>query len=198
MGSVLSCCYCSSLQIAVGWCGPSLASSSPVSASKGFITFPGPFMLYTNKCDCLLGFPRNLTDLLCLPVACVPSSHGSVLGAWEVRWDGSFSSGNATVGITLGITRECPLLRAGVLVQDTDASQAEALGSTLAYLLLAAAAPRARGRVAFARNSQAIVDLLHWSDPTEDLLMFNCCELVTNVLQGWRIWAVRALCSESV
>ena len=72
----------------------------------------------------------------------------------------------------------------------SDASRAKALGSPVASLLLAAAAPRSRGRVTFTGDSSSVVALLERAAPTEDLFLFNCRELVTDVLRGWGVRAV--------
>ena len=75
-------------------------------------------------------------------------------------------------------------------VAASDASRAEALGPPMASLLLVAAAPRSRGRVTFTGDSSSVVNLLERAAPTEDLFLFNCRELVTDVLQGWGIRAI--------
>ena len=100
----------------------------------------------------------------------------------------------AAVGITLAKTGEAPLLHAGVPVRATNSSRAEVLGPALASLLLAVAGPRARGQVTFTGDSQAVVDLLHCSVLTEDLFLFNCHELVMDMLRGWGVRAVLVPC----
>ena len=65
-----------------------------------------------------------------------PPPAGQLGRVWTVRWDGSFSSGRAGVGLTLGYPETPPVLRASVPVVAADATRAEALGPPLAALLL--------------------------------------------------------------
>ena len=74
------------------------------------------------------------------------------------------------------------------------------LALCLAAAALFPAAPIACGKVTFTGDSAEVVRMLHHSSPTTDLFLFNCSEVVTDVLQGWEvtsIWApqeVNALC----
>ena len=78
-----------------------------------------------------------------------------------------------------------PLLRASIPVCASDAHRAEALGPAVAALLIVTAAPRARGRVMFRGDSAQVVRLLERSAPLSDLFLYNCRELVTDLLRGW-------------
>lgn len=72
------------------------------------------------------------------PVLALPPAR--VHDQWLLRWDGSFQSSGAAVGITVGRVGASPddaLLRVGVPVAARDASRCEALGPPLAALLVA-------------------------------------------------------------
>ena len=96
--------------------------------------------------------------------ATLPSRPRPVGLSWTVHWDGSFREGAAAVGITVasGDTR---VLEVGLGVLATDASRTEALGPTLAALLLRAASPKIPGRVTFIGDSAAVVDLTNRCSP---------------------------------
>ena len=92
-----------------------------------------------------------------------------------------------------------PLLRASIPVRASDAHRAEALGPAVAALLIVTAAPRARGRVLFCGDSAQVVRLLERLAPVSDLFLYNCRELVTDLLRGWGVraeWIPRSQNSE--
>ena len=99
------------------------------------------------------------------PMQATPPSRPRPVGlSWTVRWDGSFREGAAAVGITMA-RGDTWVPELGLEVSATDASCTEALGLTLAALLLWAASPKIPGRVTFIGDSVAVVDLTNHCSP---------------------------------
>ena len=66
-----------------------------------------------------------------------------------------------------------------------DATRAEALGPALTEFLLVVVAPQPHFRLLLWGNSAAVVGLLHFSWLARNLHLFNCRELVLDVLHWW-------------
>lgn len=105
-------------------------------------------------------------------------------GTWLVRWDGSFQTAGAAVGVTVGRLHSegGPVLSVGVPVLAHDASRAEALGPALAALLLQALPANP---VIFEGDSRFVVQLLNREVPARDIFLFNCSELVFDLVHRW-------------
>ena len=57
-------------------------------------------------------------------------------GSWLDFWDGSYSPSGAGIGVTIGRTKDLPLVHVGVPVVCTDATRTKALSPAFSALLL--------------------------------------------------------------
>ena len=87
-----------------------------------------------------------------------------------------------------------PLLSVGVPVLAHDASRAEALGPALAALLLQALPAKP---VVFEGDSWFVVQLLNREAPARDIFLFNCSELVFDLVHRWTYQARWIPCEQN-